>query len=389
MSRSAIRSVESLVVETPLKPLVFVAVETDDGALGTGEAAPSYAASGVADAVERMGEAVAGMDPAEPARVRRECVHPTVGLANNVVEGAAASAVDIACWDLKGKRAGAPVAELLGGAVNGPRLRAYASGWWHGLHADDDGSSDVSDDGPDEAGEDSDPFASAAADVVAEGYTALKCNPFGDGPADPGTAEIDAAIERIRAVRDAVGPDVDVYVEGHKRFTAAAALRIARRLDPVGVSFFEEPTPPTVGELRRVAAESPVPVATGESHVSRRAFADLFAETAVAVCQPDPVRTGGVTETWRIAAAAATHGVTFSPHNACGPVSTAASAHLGAAAPSFGVLETFEDYRHPDWLADLFAGGTAPEHGEVPVPDAPGLGIELDRDAARERARGD
>lgn len=388
MSGSAIRSVESFVVETPLKPLVFVTVETADGALGTGEAAPNYAASGVADAVERMGESIAGMDPAEPARVRRACVHPTVGLANNLVEAAAASAVDVACWDLKGKRAGAPVAELLGGAINGSSLRAYANGWWHGLHAAD-GSPDA-DEGSDGAdAEDPDPFAAAAADVVAEGYTALKCNPFGDGPADPGTAEIDAAIERVRAIREAVGPDVDVYVEGHKRFTAAAALRVARRLDPVGVSFFEEPTPPTVGELRRVAAESPVPVATGESHVSRRAFADLFAETAVGVCQPDPVRTGGVTETWRIAAAAATHGVTFSPHNACGPISTAASAHLGAAAPTFGVLETFEEFRHPDWLADLFAGTVAPEDGRIPVPDGPGLGVELDRDAVEERARGD
>lgn len=371
MTDTSIRSVESFVVETPRKPFVFVAVETADGAVGTGEAAPNYAAGGVVDAIERMEPAVVGMDPGDPEGVRRACIHPAIGRMNNVVESAAASAIDIACWDLKGERAGAPLVELLGGAVTDSPLPAYANGWWQELKAD---------------GRDPDAFADAAEAVVADGYAALKFDPFGEWSATPGRDDVETALDRVRTVRDAVGPGVEVFVDGHKRFTPGVALEVAERLAALGVGFFEEPTPPTVGALRQVASRSTVPIATGESLLSHRAFADPLAETDVAVCQPDPVRGGGVTETRRISAAAATHGVTFSPHNACGPVSTAACAHLSAAAPTFGTQEVFEDHGTPEWVADLYSGTVAVEDGRLHVPEGNGIGIELDRDAVRERS---
>jgi galactonate dehydratase len=366
---TSIRSVESFIVETPRKPFVLVTVETGDGALGTGEAAPSYAGGGVVDAIESMESAIVGMDPADPERIRRACVHPAIGRMNNIVESAAASAIDIACWDLKGKRAGASLLELLGGAVTGGPLPAYANGWWQDLR-----------------GQGPDAFADAAEAVVADGYAALKFDPFGEWSSTPTPAEIEAALDRVRAVRDAVGSGVEVFIDGHKKFTPAVAREVADRLAALGVGFFEEPTPPTVGALREVASDSPVPIATGESLLSHTGFADPLAETAVAVCQPDPVRAGGVTETRRISAAAATHGVTFSPHNACGPVSTAACAHLSAAARTFGTQELFEDHGTPEWVADLYAGTLAVEDGRLHVPDGDGLGIELDRDAVRERS---
>jgi galactonate dehydratase len=366
---TSIRSVESFVVETPRKPFVFVTVETADGAVGTGEAAPNYAAGGVVDAIGRMESAVVGMDPGDPERIRRACVHPAIGRMNNVVESSAASAIDIACWDLKGKRAGAPLVELLGGAVTDTPLPAYANGWWQGL---DD--------------RDPDAFADAAEAVADDGYAALKFDPFGEWPATPGRDDIETALDRVRAVGEAVGPGVEVFVDGHKTFTPGVALEVAERLAACDVGFFEEPTPPTVGALRQVASRSPVPIATGESLLSHRAFADPFAETDLAVCQPDPVRAGGVTEIRRISAAAATHGVTFSPHNACGPVSTAACAHLSAAAPTFGTQELFEGYGTPEWVADLYAGSVTVENGRLHVPEGHGLGIELDRDAVRERS---
>jgi galactonate dehydratase len=136
-----------------------------------------------------------------------------------------------------------------------------------------------------------------------------------------------------------------------------------------------------------VARQSPVPVATGESFVTHRAFADLVSRTDVSVVQPDVGRAGGVTELRKVAAMASAERVAFAPHNAAGPVMTHAAVHVGATAPAFMLQETFEEWFHPDWSDDLVSEPLAITDGSIEVPDRPGLGVELDERVLRERER--
>lgn len=367
-----ITGIETYTVETRRKPLVFVEVNTDDGRVGLGEAAPNADSRTVDAALDVVGDRVVGTEvhATEQRFARtfnRSVLTPETVPAgpNDLAHTTAASAVDIACWDLKAKDAGVPLYQLLGGSVR-ECLPAYANGWWQDVYREDDGDPDA--------------LASAAVDVVADGYDALKCNPFGWGPGWVQAVDIDRAIERVAAIRDAVGPSVDLLVEGHKQFTPSVARGVADRLEAFDTALFEEPTPPKPDELAQVAASTSVPVATGESLLTHHAFADLL-DTGVGVLQPDPLRTGGVTEVRKIASMADAAGMSIAPHNACGPVGTAVCAHLGAAVHNLAYVEVFDDYVHPQWLRDAFDGLPVVHDGTLALPDGPGLGLTLDTDA--------
>lgn len=369
---SEITAVEARAVETQRKPLLFVEVHTDDGRVGLGEAAPNDDIGTVRAAIDAVADRVVGTDIHATGRRFARLFNVSVLTPDDVPAGpndrahtTAASAVDIACWDLKARDAGVPLYKLLGGPIS-DELPTYANGWWQPVYRDHDG--------------DPDRLAAAASAVVDDGYEALKCNPFGWGSSWIGNAEIDLAVRRIAAVRDAVGPSVDLLIEGHSQLTPSVARRLAARFEQFDPALFEEPTPPKPDSLAQVADATTIPIATGESLVTHHAFADLL-DTGIGVVQPDLLRAGGVTEGIKIATMADAAGMSIAPHNACGPVGTAVSAHLAAAVPNLAYLEVFDEYVHPDWLSTAFDGVPLVTDGRVELPDEPGLGVTLDADS--------
>ncbi|MDX1747976.1 MAG: mandelate racemase/muconate lactonizing enzyme family protein, partial [Halobacteriales archaeon] len=222
--------------------------------------------------------------------------------------------------------------------------------------------------------------------VVADGYDAMKFDPFGDAWERMDRAALNHSMEIVGAVREAVGPDVDLLIEGHGRFTAGMAVEVADRLAKFDPTWFEEPTPPdNVDGLRKVAEKSRVPIATGERGISKFAFRELLEETDVDIIQPDLVNTGGITEGKKIGAMAESHHVSFAPHNPQGPVATAVCAHVDAATPNFMIQEIFEDY-DVNWKGELLEDPITIEDGHVHIPEGPGLGVDLNMDAVEEHA---
>ena len=192
--------------------------------------------------------------------------------------------------------------------------------------------------------------------------------------------EEDLSIDIVAAVRDAVGDEVDLFIESHNRFSVSTALRIADRLEPFRPGWFEEPVAhQNIGSMVEVARRSPVPVATGESFTSTQQFAELLKHDAVHILQPEPLYLGGLWRTRQVAAMVDAHYGVVAPHNAQGPVCAAISAQLGACIPNFYVQETFEEF-NVGWTQEIVDQPILAVDGYIDVPQRPGLGIDLDWD---------
>jgi galactonate dehydratase len=372
MSDLTIMDVDTHLLEGP-RPWLLVRVETDAGVTGIGEVPRKRHTP--AD-VERLAERLVGADPFETERLFG--AGGALGAApNDVFTTTITGGLDMACWDVKGKHLGVPVHELLGGKVRN-ELRAYANGWDFDArsvvdryHDGEDAASVL----PDVKAE----ITDAAVGMVEAGYDALKFSPFQWGRGSTTSRrELDCALAVVEAVAESVPSHVELLVEGHKRLSTDKAVTAARRLERFDPGFYEEPVPADVEPLRRVAEQSPVPIATGESFVTHRGFADLLSRSDVRVVQPDVGRAGGITELLKIANMAAAERVGFAPHNAAGPVMTHAAVHVGAVSPAFMIQETFEAAFHPDWSEDLLVDPLDIGDGTIAVPDRPGLGVELD-----------
>ena len=256
---------------------------------------------------------------------------------------------------------GVPIHRLLGGPVR-DRIRAYANGPRGGT---------------------SDEIARSAADLVARGYTALKMAPWDAMPILAGRGRIEAGVAKVRAVREAVGPDIELMVDAHGRLSPPVAARAARALAPLGITFLEEPVLPGHDPaLIRVARKSPVPIAVGERHYTRRDFTALLASRTIGVVQPDIIQSGGLAEARRIAALAEMHFVSVAPHNPWSWVNTTASLHLDAVIPNFLIQEVITE---PEpWRDETVIGRPQLEaDGCFVVPESPGLGITLDLEAVK------
>ena len=272
----------------------------------------------------------------------------------------ALAVLEIACWDIVGKAVGQPVYRLLGGAVR-DRIKAYANGWYTVERT------------PEE-------FRDAARRVVAKGYRALKLDPFGAGTWELEPRERIRSLELVEAVRDAVGPDVEILIEMHGRFTPAEAVAIARELEPFRPSWIEEPVPPeNLAALKKVADRVTIPVATGERIHVRDEFRELFELQAADIVQPDLTMCGGIAETRRIAAWAEAYYMLVAPHNVGGPVATAAALHLAAATPNFKIQEHFNDFGE-EYVKAAAPGNPEVVDGAFALPEGPGLGVTLDED---------
>jgi galactonate dehydratase len=356
------------VVGTPWRNLAIVELLTDEGLVGVGEVRMvNHTDALLGYLAQAVPTHVIGSDPFEIESLVQRMFRTDYGRAGEVAMSAIAT-VEMACWDIVGKALGQPVHRLLGGAVR-DRIKAYANGWYTVERNPED-------------------FHAAALVVVERGYRALKLDPFG-----PGLMELDAPERRrsvalVEAVRDAIGPDAELMVEMHGRFTPATAIALARDLAPFAPSWIEEPVPPeNLKALAKVAARVDVPVATGERMHTRYDYRELFELQAADIVQPDISHFGGILETRKLAATAETHYVLVAPHNVGGPIATAANLHLAACTPNFKIQEHFNDFADA-WVRDVMPGlPHVEDDGCFPVPTAPGLGVTIDWDAVAEHPR--
>ena len=276
----------------------------------------------------------------------------------------------MACWDIIGKALDRPVYDLLGGQVH-DRLRTYTY-----LYPRDD----------QDAGQFyNDPVASAEAALsyVKQGFTAVKFDPAGqytvfDGRM-PDLPALDRSAAFCAAIRDAVGDQADLLFGTHGQFTAAGAIRLAERLARYDPLWFEEPTPPDMPEeMAKVAARSPVPIATGERLCTKYEFARVLRCGAAAILQPNLGRAGGILEAKKIAAIAETYYAQIAPHLYCGPIVAAANIQLATATPNFLILESIQ--KMDGFHASLLETPLCWEDGYIIPPTAPGLGVSLNMD---------
>ncbi|MEU6721410.1 mandelate racemase/muconate lactonizing enzyme family protein [Nonomuraea sp. NPDC046802] len=364
-----ITEVATIVVGTPWRELTFVELVTDDGRRGLGEARMLNKTDTLLACIEEMSRRyVIGSDPFDVQRLAWSFSWEEYGRAGEVTQTALAT-IDMACHDLIGQHLGVPVYQLLGGRFR-ERTPAYANGWYQG---------------------DRDPavIARMATEVVARGYRGLKIDPFGAATAELPSAQLRTACDILGAVREAVGPDVELMVEMHGRFTAATAARVARAIEEFDPAWIEEPVPPyDVPGLRQVRAATSIPIATGERVHAVPEFRELLERGVVDIVQADLTHIGGFTGLRKLAGWAESYNVLIAPHNVCGPVGTAANVHLAAATPNHKILEHFNDFADP-WVKDLVQGAPVvdPADGCFALPTAPGLGVRLDHEACARHPR--
>jgi galactonate dehydratase len=339
---------------------LFVKVETDEGIHGWGEGdVDGYDFSSEA-AVHTMEEYFIGKDPRNIElhwdTIYRESVYRPCFIIVSALAG-----IEMALWDILGKSLNVPVYQLLGGAFR-TKIPAYDNGWFFDAKK------------PQE-------FAKAALGAVELGFKHLKWDPFGSSNLFPEPEEISQAKECIRAVREAVGSDIHLLVEGHGRFSPDKAIQIAREIEDYKPYFFEEPVPPdNIDALVRVASSINIPVATGERICTHWGAREILEKNGAAILQPDIMHIGGILETKKLAAMAQTYYIPIAPHNAFGPVLSAASIHVDASTPNFLIQEFFYPDKplYDEILKEPFF---FPKDGFFDLPTRPGLGIDIDENA--------
>jgi galactonate dehydratase len=348
------------------KNLCFVRVDTDGGIHGWGECyTQADRDQTVVAHVEEIARYLIGRDPEHVKQFTRAIYDDFASRRGAMDLYSAVSGIEQALWDVQGKRLGVPVHTLLGGACR-DRIRVYANGWSGGAET------------PTE-------LAAAAADVVDRGFDALKFDPV----PGPWRTHVDREVERravenVRAVREAVGPEVDVLVEMHRRLAPVHAERIASGIEPFDPFWFEEPVlAENLDALASVAERVDVPVVTGEELYTKFEFREVFETGAADVLNPDVCNTGGILELKEIAAMAEPYFVAVAPHNYNSTtVGLAATLSVCAAVPNFLITEYFVNL---EALGEEIADEPfAVEDGYVDLPGRPGLGIDLDEDALAE-----
>lgn len=360
---STIARVEAL----PVAPRwLFVRIETDDGAVGWGEASLEGYADVVRAAVEQFAEYLLGKDP---GRIEDHWQVLSKGqfYRGGAVLASAVAGVDQALWDLKGKRLGVPVHDLLGGAVR-ERIRAY--GW-------------VGGDDPHEV-------ADHISAQLAVGLTAVKMNASGRMSRNGSVAELDGVVDRVASARQVLGSDGDVAVDLHGRFTLATARRLAPLLEPLHPFFIEEPiVPENTHIIGKMVDATSIPIATGERLYSRQEFIAPL-QAGVAILQPDLSHAGGISEVRRIASLAEAFDALIAPHCPLGPLALASCLQVGFATPNHLIQEQSIGIHYNRGAEVLdYVVDTQPLRfvdGSFELLTAPGLGLQIDESAVRQAA---
>src|SRR5262245_8669761 len=353
-----ITDIKTYLVGIGARNLLFVKVETDQGIHGIGEAYSCGPDEATVATINDFKRWLVGQDPRNVEHLWAMMVNFT-RFPGGLVVNAAISGIEHALWDISGKAAGLPVYRLLGGKCR-DRIRVYQSA----------GGTE-----PKEVAE------RARALVQRYGYTAVKMSPHPrQGNARPYNEVTRAAAQRVAAVREALGPDVDIGVDIHaKFFEVSRAVRVARAIEPYNPMWLEEPIrPENVAAMAKLAARVSVPLASGECNYTKHEFRSILAAQALDIVQPDICLCGGLLEMKKIAAMAEAHYVMVAPHNPMGPVATAVNVHFAASTPNFLILEYNPDDEAP--RKDLLKEPLMVMDGYIPVPDKPGFGIELNEE---------
>lgn len=346
-------------------PWLFARVETADGVVGWGEGTNFPGVQPIAVAIKNLSTVVIGESAWNIEQLWNRMYRFLYYNGMGGVVLAAISAIDIALYDIVGKKLGIPIYKLLGGQVH-EKLRIYANGWIEGIPRTPEA------------------FAQKTKELVAKGYTGCKFDPFTSTPFNREVTQPDlrSAIAQVKAIREAGGPDYDIAIDVHGRWNTKSTLEIIRALEPYRLFFYEEAVPPeNVAAMAEVQRNTQVPLATGERIFGRHGFRELLERQAVRIIQPDIARTGGITEFKKIGALADTYYIPVAPHNPNGPICTIASIHACFAIPNFLILEFFE----PDEaiFREIVTGGLRVDKGSLYPVTAPGLGVNITEDFLR------
>lgn len=347
---------------------IFVLVHTDAGITGVGEASHSSNDALLLATLEHFNRQLTGQDPRQIETIWNHMARLNGGR----IAHTAISAIEQALWDLLGQHLNAPIHTLFGGALQ-RRLRLYANINRH-----------VQERSP--AG-----FALAAKAAVDEGYTAIKLAPFDElrGPNHVRTgprAAWRAGVERVRAVRHAIGDAVELAVDCHSRMEESEAIIVGRELADCNLFWYEEPVHHSqIASLARVTQAVPMATASAESVFGVEGFAPFLTQRVVDVIMPDVKHDGGLAETKKIAAAARMHQILVAPHQPAGPVATAATAQVVSTAANFYILE--HAWGEVDWRSNLLWPAEKVEEGHLILSEEAGLGHRLNMDVVNAHRR--
>jgi len=358
-----IKSVRTFLVDSGShKHWLFVKVDADNGLHGWGECYTQPDRERSIDAhVRELSRYLVGGSPFDIKHFTYMAYTDFAGKRGSMDLYCAISGIEQALWDIVGKALGQPVYNLLGGAFR-TRIRVYANGW--------------------ASGRDPEQTAEQALGVARRGFTALKFDPF-PGPWRSWIDRKDErlAVERVRAVREAVGPDVEILVEVHRRLAPMHAIRVARLMEPYAPFWFEEPVSVRdLGGLVEAKRAINLPVVTGEEIYTKMEFREVLERRAADIVNPDVCNCGGILELREIAAMAEPHHIAVSPHNYNSTaVGLAATLHAAAGMPNFLITEYFVNFE--EVAQAITRAPLRVEGSHIALPTGPGLGIDLDEDA--------
>ena len=364
-----ISDVEVYLIPNPWKGWVFIRVLTTDGEEGVGEATHYFGQRAVKGMYRDLKEFIIGEDPLKVEKLWYRMFKEAGSPWKDATKISLMSGIEVACWDIIGKHFGAPVHQLLGGAVR-DRVKVYANGWYRGIRKVED-------------------WGERAKEVVERGYKAMKFDPFGTASVELDPEGLRRSIKIIETVRNMVGDDVELMIEGHGRFSVATAIKIGRELERFNITWFEDPV--AIRDLQgliRVSKAVNVPIASGESCVSRfdPHLMDMLTSKAIEILLPDVITIGGLLEAKKVSALAETFGVLVAPHQAEGPINTMSELQLDATLTNLKIQEYFGDFAYPEWTWELFTQKPKFNGGFLEVPKTPGIGIELNMRKVEEYA---
>jgi galactonate dehydratase len=363
-----IKNLECLIVHPGWrKNLIFVRIETDCGIVGWGEVYSQYDRDqAIAAQVNSLGQYLVGRNPFHIKHFVQIAFDDYAQRRSSLEYWCAISGIEQALWDIVGKASNQPVYNLLGGPCR-EKIRVYANGWSYKMQKPED-------------------FARAAEAVVKRGFNALKFDPL---PRPWRTyipkEHIRHAVAVMSAVRNAVGPDVDLLIDIHRRLAPMHAIQFANEIAVFKPYWLEEPCQAeNLEALAEVRAKSPIPVVTGEALYGRADFRRLFRERAVDIINPDVSNCGGILEMMYIAAAAESEMIAISPHNYNSTtLSLSATVHAAACMPNFTITEYFLPYE--EFGTVITNNPLVPVNGYITLPDGPGLGLDINEKAIRDR----
>lgn len=350
------------------KNIIYVRIETDSGIVGWGEAYSQYDRDrAVCAQVEEFGRYLIGRDPFQIRHLLQIAFDDYAQRRSSLEWFCAISGIEHALWDIVGKATNQPVYNMLGGPVR-TKIRVYANGWSYKMRGPDD-------------------FARAAEKVVEAGYTAMKFDPL---PRPWRTyipyEYVREARATVKAIRDAVGPNIDLLIEQHRRLAPVHAIEVAKAIEEFQPYWLEEPCQvENLDAIAEVRAKTTIPVVTGEAAHGRAGFRPIFRKRAVDYINPDVANCGGILELSHIAAQAEAEMIAVSPHNYNSTtVALSATVHASAIMPNFIITEYFIPFE--EFGQKMAHNPLKPVNGYIELPDAPGLGIEMNEEAIRATA---